>query len=64
MLALYFAGSPYAVPLDGHAIEIADTLWGALDEKNRVALAVKTIDRATGKIAIELVNQLGEREAA
>lgn len=53
-----FEGSPYAIPLGGDADEIAGTLWDNLNPQNRVALAVKTIDRTTGEIAIKLVNQL------
>lgn len=58
-----FEGSPYAVPVGGNAEEIAEAMWDFLDEENRVALAVKTIDFATGKIVIKLVNQLDEEVA-
>lgn len=55
-----FAGSPYAVPLGGDAVSIASEMWDALDEVNRVALAVKTINRQTGEVTIDIVNQLQE----
>lgn len=59
-----FEGSPYAVPLAGSAEEIAEALWPDLNEENKVALAVKTINRRTGRIVIQLVNKLTDQEAA
>lgn len=55
-----FEGGPYAVPVGETADDFADSLWGVLNEENRVALAVKTIDLFSGEIAIKLVNQLEE----
>lgn len=56
-----FAGSPYAVKLQDDAESIATSLWENLDEENRVALAVKTIDRKTGGVVIKLVNRLSKQ---
>lgn len=53
-----FGGSPYAVNVGGNADEIADAFWSKLNPQNRVALAVKTIDRRTGEVVIKIVNQL------
>lgn len=45
-----FEGEPFLLPLEADGDAIADALWDALDEENKVALAVKTIemDRAAG----------------
>lgn len=39
-----FEGEPFLVPLEGDAQQIANTFWNALNEDNRVSLAVKVID--------------------
>jgi hypothetical protein len=39
-----FDRRPYLLPLDGSIEDIANALWEALDEDNRVSLVVKTID--------------------
>jgi IMP cyclohydrolase len=51
-----FAGEPYLLPLAGTPKQAAETLWGALNRENRVALAVKAIDIATGKSEIVVIN--------
>ena len=51
-----FEGAPYLLPLEGPARKVAQTLWNALNRENRVSLAVKAIDLATGKSTIEVVN--------
>jgi len=53
-----FDGSPYAIPLETTTDGIAGSLWDSLDSDNRVALAVKTIDKRTGEIDLKIVNQL------
>lgn len=54
-----FTGSPYPIEVCDDIEATADMLWLNLDEENRVALAVKSIDRKTGEIAIKIINQLG-----
>lgn len=43
-----FEGEPYQVPLKGSPEDILDTYWNTLNEANKVAIAVKTIDIDTG----------------
>jgi hypothetical protein len=57
-----FSGEPRLMPLAGEGEEIAQMYWDALDLENRVALAVKTIDIATGTSDILIINQYGENE--
>ncbi|QQG52439.1 MAG: inosine monophosphate cyclohydrolase [Candidatus Falkowbacteria bacterium] len=57
-----FSGQPYLLPLSGSADEILDTFWKALNEDNRVSLAVKFIDIATGTSKINVVNQYSQVE--
>ncbi len=45
-----FSGDPLLLPCSGDARGILDTYWQALDEGNRVALAVKVIDGNETKI--------------
>lgn len=52
-----FQGEPLLMPLTGSAEQIADAYWAALNAENRVALAVKTIDIASGISAITIRNQ-------
>jgi hypothetical protein len=51
-----FEGEPYLLPLAGSPKRVAETIWNALDPANRVSLAVKAIDIATGRSSIEIVN--------
>lgn len=54
-----FEGSPYGVPLlEATTQETAESLWDNLNSDNRVALAVKTIDKQTGEVTINIINQL------
>lgn len=39
-----FDGEPFLLPLDADGDAIADALWAALDEENKVSLAVKTVE--------------------
>jgi IMP cyclohydrolase len=55
-----FEGSPFAVPVQETAEEIAGTLWESLDAQNRVAIVAKTINLTTGQIAHHIINQLAE----
>ncbi|MYF21367.1 MAG: inosine monophosphate cyclohydrolase [Chloroflexi bacterium] len=47
-----FAGDPLWLPLRGSMHEIAESYWSALDNENRIALAVKVIDRAGSRIIL------------
>lgn len=49
-----FQGDPLLMPLTGNADEVLKTYWDALDEENRVALAVKRIpvDGGPGEIIV------------
>lgn len=53
-----FEGSPYVVPLEATADETAEALWTKLDRINRVALAVKAINKMTGEVSVSIVNRL------
>ena len=52
-----FDGEPYLLPLPGDADALADALWSALNEDNKVSLAVKLIDAATGDSRVVLRNK-------
>lgn len=51
-----FAGDPLWLPLRGTPEEVADAYWNALDEDNKIALAVKVIE---GKISRIILRQPG-----
>ncbi|MES2470836.1 MAG: IMP cyclohydrolase [Patescibacteria group bacterium] len=53
-----FRGEPMLMPLKGDPTDILETYWGALNEANRVALAVKIIDAKTGVSEIRIKNKL------
>jgi len=52
-----FEGEPFLLPLTGDAESIADLLWEALNEENKVSLAVKTIASLSGTSRIVLRNK-------
>ena len=43
-----FSGDPLIMPLKGGAEEVMGTYWDALDEENRVAIALKSVKRDGG----------------
>ena len=47
-----FAGDPLWLPLLGDAETVADAYWNALDEDNRIALAVKVIGANGSRIVL------------
>lgn len=47
-----FAGDPLWLPLAGSPDDVADTYWNALDEDNKIALAVKVIDPSASRIIL------------
>ncbi len=51
-----FEGTPYIVPLDGQAQDIADFYWQILDDDNKISLAVRQIS-ADGKANIVILNK-------
>jgi IMP cyclohydrolase len=51
-----FAGEPLLLPLAGSAQDLLAALWGRLNAQNRVAMAVKSIEAATGRAALHIVN--------
>ena len=52
-----FCGDPLVMPLVGGMQDIAQTYWGALNEANRVSLAVKWIDTNDGRSGIYIINK-------
>lgn len=52
-----FLGDPLAVPLVGGAEDIAQAYWQALNEANRVSLAVKWIEIGNGRSDIHIINK-------
>ncbi len=52
-----FQGEPYLLPLEGDAEAIAQTIWAALNEENRVSLAVKFIDKRSAESTIHVINK-------
>lgn len=52
-----FEGSPFLVPLKGEASQIAQTYWEALNEANKIALAVKNIDSQTQDSETMILNK-------
>jgi len=51
-----FRGEPLLVPLEGAIDEVASAYWEALNEENRVSLAVKFVG-ARGKSRVRLINR-------
>ena len=47
-----FAGDPLWLPLPGSAEEVADTYWNALNQQNKIALAVKVIRSGSSRIVL------------
>jgi len=52
-----FSGEPEPIPLGGSIDEITGELWEYLDEENKVALYVRTIDLPTGCVDERIVNK-------
>jgi len=52
-----FVGEPYPVLIDGGIDEVLQKYWEILNEANRVSLAVKFIEIATGKSEIKVINK-------
>ena len=56
-----FTGEPYPLPFSGDGNEIAQYLWAALNPENRVGIAVKTIELATGQSELHIINQYAKK---
>lgn len=52
-----FCGDPLLMPLVGGMVDIAQTYWGALNEANRISLAVKRIEIGNGRSDIHIINK-------
>ena len=56
-----FQGEPFPLPLVGDLGCIANTLWAALDDDNRIALAAKAIDPATCASELVVINKYDKK---
>jgi IMP cyclohydrolase len=52
-----FTGDPLLMPIKGDISQVLANYWSALNEANRVSLAVKAINIATGKSTIVIANK-------
>jgi IMP cyclohydrolase len=52
-----FQGEPYVIPLRGSPEHILECYWDALNKDNRVAVALKQIEIATGYSEIFVINR-------
>jgi len=53
-----YRGQPYLLPLVGStAQEIAEALWECLNVENRISLAIKMIEKGTGKSTTHVINK-------
>ena len=52
-----FKGDPYVVPLFDDIEQTAEVYWDACDEDNRVSLAVKFVDIASGRPTLRIINK-------
>ena len=51
-----FSGVPYPLPLIGNIDDIMTVFWDALNPDNRISMAAKFIEIATGKSEIRIIN--------
>jgi len=58
-----FGGEPYAVPIVGGLGCIANTIWNALDEDNKVSLCAKWIDPLTFESELVVLNKYEKKKA-
>jgi IMP cyclohydrolase len=52
-----FSGEPITVKIDGGIDELTQTIWGSLDEENKISLFVRFIDVSSGEISSRIVNK-------
>ena len=55
-----FEGDPLVMPCVGSPDDVLDAYWAALDETNRVSLAVKHISASSGDSRIVVQNRFGD----
>ncbi|KKR25303.1 MAG: hypothetical protein UT56_C0001G0034 [Candidatus Levybacteria bacterium GW2011_GWB1_39_7] len=53
-----FLGKPYPVPIGETIDQTADIFWSTLNDENKVAMVVKTIDAKTGEVNYAIRNKL------
>jgi hypothetical protein len=51
-----YGGEPHPLPLAGAPEALLQAFWGRLHPENRVAMALKTVDPATGAASVSIVN--------
>ncbi len=56
-----FSGKPYILPLEGDINNVAKTIWDALDEDNRVSLAVKFIGFKVQETKLQIINRYSKK---
>jgi hypothetical protein len=56
-----FKGKPYLLSLNGGLREVAESLWGLLNEENRVALIVKEIPLKGGASRTFVINKYSQK---
>jgi hypothetical protein len=56
-----YSGDPLLMPCSGTPAEILGTYWDALDQNNRVALAVKQIPADGSPSVLTVRNRFGDR---
>ena len=52
-----YEGDPTPVKLEGTIDELTESLWGSLNEENKVSLFVRYIDLETGEAETRIVNK-------
>ncbi len=55
-----FRGDPQLMPLRGNMKKIAETYWEALNEANRISLAVKFITLRNNRSSVIVINKCGQ----
>jgi len=56
-----FNGDPILLPLEGDAEQIADIYWRALNQDNRISLAVRELN-VSGKDSLKIINRFYARD--
>lgn len=52
-----FAGEPINIPLPDEGEKLLEWIWLRLNESNRISIAMKEIDEATGKSTLKVINK-------
>jgi hypothetical protein len=56
-----FKGDPILLPLEGDAEQIAEKYWEALNQDNRISLAVRELT-FSGKDSLKIINRFDSRD--